>query len=193
MYSKRFVYYQPNEKDLKDHFGDCTIRALAKVLDVSWLEAFDLTIPLCRREQVESIFGCDIELRKKLLGELGFEYVGVSNKRGTKRPTVDTFAKEHPQGRYICNVVHHVVAVVDGKFYDTWDSGDCSLYGYFEYLYEVYSGKYHIGEIVDHRGHECRITRTWCVDGKNGLSIIPTGGYGFEVDLYEEQLQSAGV
>ena len=64
--------------------------------------------------------------------ELGFEYHGISNKRGTKRPTVDSFAKNHPKGTYILNVANHEVAVVDGKYYDTWDSGYKSLYGYYE-------------------------------------------------------------
>ena len=40
--------------------------------------------------------------------------------------------KDHPTGRYIVTVAHHVVAVVDGKYYDTWDSGEKSLYGYYE-------------------------------------------------------------
>ena len=67
-----------------------------------------------------------------MLDKLGFDYHGISNKRGSKRPTVDSFAKDHPTGTYICGVAHHEVAVVDGKYYDTWDSGDCSMYGYFE-------------------------------------------------------------
>ena len=29
---KRYVYYQPNKKDLKDKVGDCQIRALSKWL-----------------------------------------------------------------------------------------------------------------------------------------------------------------
>lgn len=51
-----------------------------------------------------------------------------------------------------------------------------------------YSGKRHVGDIVMHHGHECRVTGVWSDDGKDGLSIVPTGGYGFEVDIYEEQL-----
>lgn len=66
------------------------------------------------------------------MDKLGFTYHGVSNKKGTKRPTVERFALDHPQGTYICKVAHHVVAVVDGKYYDTWDCGKYSLYGYFE-------------------------------------------------------------
>ena len=57
---------------------------------------------------------------------------GKANKKGSKRPTVDSFAKDHPNGSYILSVANHVVAVVDGKYYDTWDSGYKSLYGYYE-------------------------------------------------------------
>ena len=128
----RYVYYQPNTKDIKDQFGDCQVRALSKALNISWLEAFDLTIPICREVQTYTIFGGSCNVGKKNLAKLGFEYHGVSNKRGTKRPTVDSFAKDHPVGSYILKVAHHVVACVDGKYYDTWDSGACSMYGYYE-------------------------------------------------------------
>jgi hypothetical protein len=57
---------------------------------------------------------------------------------------------------------------------------------------EEYTGEHYVGEIVSHKGgdmtHECIVTAVWCVDGKNGLTIKPTGNYGFELDIYEEQL-----
>lgn len=132
MSKRRYVYYQPNEKDLTDKFGDCQIRALSKALNCSWLEAFDKAISVCRDEWVSLIFDAPIPIRSRMLAKLGFEYHGISNKKGSKRPTVDSFAKDHPTGSYICGVAHHEVAVVDGKYYDTWDSGDCCMYGYFE-------------------------------------------------------------
>lgn len=131
-YSKRFVYYQPNKKDLKDEYGDCTIRALSKVLDCSWLEAFDMTIPYCREYQCSNIFNLPIQIEKIIFESLGFEYHGISNKKGSTRPTVDEFAKSHLDGSYILNVANHEVACVNGKYYDTWDCGYKSLYGYFE-------------------------------------------------------------
>ncbi len=130
--SKRFVYYQPNNKDLKDQFGDCQVRALSKALNISWVEAFDLTIPICREMQTYTIFGGTCEIGKESLRRIGFTYSGISNKKGSKRPTVDSFAKDHPTGTYIAKVAHHVVAIVDGKYYDTWDSGQKSMYGYYE-------------------------------------------------------------
>ena len=130
--SKRFVYYQPNSKDLKDQFGDCQVRALSKALNISWVEAFDLIIPICREMQTYTIFGGTCEIGKESLRKIGFTYSGISNKKGSKRPTVDSFAKDHPTGTYIAKVAHHVVAIVDGKYYDTWDSGQKSMYGYYE-------------------------------------------------------------
>lgn len=132
MSKRRYIYYQPNKKDLKDEFGDCQIRALAKALDTTWIDAFDKAIEVCRPEQVSLIFDAPVKIRSKMLDKLGFDYHGVSNKKGKRRPTVDDFAKDHPTGTYIAAVAHHEVAIVDGKYYDTWDSGDCSMYGYFE-------------------------------------------------------------
>lgn len=128
---KRFQYYQPNEKDLKDEFGDCQIRALSKALNCTWLEAFDALIPLMREEQCNGI-GVTVKVSSRILSHFGFTYHGITVKKGSKRPTVDSFAKEHPSGTFILRVANHVVSVVDGKYYDTWDSGHCSLYGYYE-------------------------------------------------------------
>ena len=127
-----YQYYQPNDKDLKDNFGDCQVRALSKALGITWLEAFDLTIPICREMQSYTIFGGDLKKTQAAMLGLGFEYTGISNKKGSKRPTVASFAKDHKQGTYILSVAHHVVACVDGTYYDTWDSGWKSLYGYYE-------------------------------------------------------------
>ena len=42
------------------------------------------------------------------------------------------FTPDYSEGTYFLSVANHVVASVDGNFYDTWDSGDCCLYGYWE-------------------------------------------------------------
>ena len=128
----RYVYYQPNDKDKNNQFGDCTIRALSKALGVTWIEAFDRTIPICRKYQTANVFDVSAHVRKIFLGELGFIYHGLLIKKGQKRQTVDAFAKSHPKGSYILNIAGHVVACVDGKYYDTWDCGYRPIYGYFE-------------------------------------------------------------
>lgn len=130
--SRRYVYYQPNKKDLKDRYGDCTIRALSKALNCTWLEAFDKMIPLCREYQVSNVFDAPSIIAREIIEKLGFNYIGISNKKGSKRPTVDSFSKDHPEGVFILNVANHEVACVNGKYYDTWDCGYKSLYGYYE-------------------------------------------------------------
>jgi len=129
-----YKYYQPNNKDLKDKTGDCQVRALSKALNLSWLEAFDLTIPICRRMQTYTIFDGDLDKTIEAMAELGFVYQGISNKKGTKRPTVKSFAAKHKTGTYILKIAHHVVACVDGTYYDTWDCGNRSMYGYYELM-----------------------------------------------------------
>lgn len=127
--SAKWKYYQPNKKDLKDKYGDCVIRALTKALNMEWLEVFDDMQPISRELQVP--FNCK-PCYEKYLEDKGFVYHGISNAKGTKRPTVQSFAKDNKEGIYILRVAHHIVTVEDGYFYDTWDSGSKSLYGYWK-------------------------------------------------------------
>lgn len=127
--SKRFKYFQPNKKDLKDKYGDCVIRALVAVTGETWEKVFDLLYPIARELQCmpnnKPCYG-------KFLKEKGFEYKGISNKKGSKRPTVDDFTKDHKDGKYVLLVANHLVASINGKYFDTWDSGNKSLYGYWK-------------------------------------------------------------
>ena len=126
--STRWKYYQPNKKDLKDEYGDCVIRALCKVTGKEWLEVFDELTPYVREVQANPNAP---QVYSKYLEDNGFKWVGIKAKKGSKRPTVQSFAKDHKEGTYILSVAHHIVTVEDGYFYDTWDSGECSLYGYY--------------------------------------------------------------
>ena len=38
--------------------------------------------------------------------------------------TVKRFCQDFPEGRYLLALNGHVVAVINGNYYDTWDSGD---------------------------------------------------------------------
>ena len=126
---KRYKYYQPNKKDIKDRQGDCVVRALTKVMNKTWLEVFNELIPYAIEIQCMPNSKTCYE---SYLKDNGFEYHGISNKKGSKRPTVESFTKEHKAGTFFLNVANHVVSVVDGIYYDTWDSGQCCLYGYYE-------------------------------------------------------------
>lgn len=55
----------------------------------------------------------------------------------TLQPTVEKFCEEHPTGTYLIlcgkkRLTEHMVCVIDGDYYDTWDSGDNLVFCYFE-------------------------------------------------------------
>ena len=126
--STKFKYYQPNKKDLKDEYGDCVIRALTKVMGKEWLQVFDELIPYVREVQANPNAP---QVYAKYLEDNGFKWVGISVGKGKKRPTVQSFTKDHPEGTYILRVAHYIVSVSEGFFWDTWDSGHKSVYGYY--------------------------------------------------------------
>ena len=56
---------------------------------------------------------------------------------------------------------------------------------------------HYVGEVVHYKtssgmNHECVITALWDDPdtGKSGVTIKPTGDYGFEIDVYEDQLEN---
>ena len=124
-----YQYYQPNKLDLKDNYGDCAIRVLCKTENTSWLETYDLMYKLSR--EIQCPMNCKYGF-EHIVKSLGYNYTGISNKKGSKRPTVLNFAKNHKDGTYICVVANHYVAIENGIYYDTWDSGNCCLYGYWK-------------------------------------------------------------
>lgn len=126
---KRYKYYQPNEKDLKDQQGDCAIRALTKFLGCTWLEAFDKLAVYAR--QTQTLIN-SLDNIKLFMAQAGYEYTSIYK----ERKTVLDFAKAHKTGTFILYVrvgySTHLVAVMDGVYYDTWDCGDRLIYGYWK-------------------------------------------------------------
>lgn len=127
MDSKNYVYYQPNDKDRGDDYGDCVVRSLSKVLNKTWMETFKMLVDICMEKQC---LPDEKAAYEELLESKGFTYQGISNRRGSKRPLVSVFAKKEHRP-CILVVAHHIVASQDGNFYDTWDCGHKSMYGYW--------------------------------------------------------------
>lgn len=124
VWHENFEYFQPN-----DHVcGDCSIRAVSKALNCTWEESLT---KLYNSAMVIKEAPGSRENINAVLKEHGFKWVATNPKRGEKRPTVSNFAKDNDEGTYVFNVSSHVVTAVNGKYYDIWDSGDKSLYGYW--------------------------------------------------------------
>lgn len=50
--------------------------------------------------------------------------------------------------------------------------------------------KFYEGQLINYNCHQCKVTETWCdEDGNEGITIKPTGNYGFPIDLYCEGLK----
>lgn len=132
MANKYYQYYQPNDKDLKDCQGDCSIRAMTKYFNITWLEAFDQLVVYARKTQ-SMINGLDNI--KLLMEDKQIPYTSIYKPKDKKKITVIDFAKLHKNGNYLLYVRvgygTHLVTVSDGKYYDTWDCGDRIVYGYW--------------------------------------------------------------
>ena len=74
---KYYYYYQPNKKDLKDNYGDCSVRCICKALDLSWKDAYKKLIPYILEYQCP-FMGMTLDIYKEVFKDLGFEYHGIS-------------------------------------------------------------------------------------------------------------------
>ena len=124
VYHDNFEYYQPNDHKC----GDCGIRAVSKALDVSWNVSLDILCSTAVKIK-EPPTSCDNIT--ETLKNYGFEWHAIKPRKGEKRATVAEFAEQNKDKTIICRVSGHVVCAKDGKYYDIWDSGDKSLYGYW--------------------------------------------------------------
>ena len=127
--NKYWAYFNPNPRN---HIkaSDCTIRAVCAVTGLSWYEVFDKMVALARENC--AIPNCN-SIRTDRMKLFNLKKITLPKvKRGGKRPTVETWCEQHPEGKYILGVTRHEVAVVNGKFYDTWCSGGYSVYSAWE-------------------------------------------------------------
>ncbi|PER55688.1 hypothetical protein CN495_08005 [Bacillus thuringiensis] len=127
MSGTRNRYYNPNP--LKKETGDCVVRALCKATGKDWdtvyRELYEIGMEL-------KIMPNSKEAWKTYLRRHRFIEHKVSNKKGTKRPKVQEFARSHRTGTFVLSVANHVVTCEDGYYYDLDDFGRSSLYSYWE-------------------------------------------------------------
>lgn len=117
--------YQPNP--MKINTGDCVIRAISAATGWNWYETYD---ELCERGREAADLPNADRVWWSLLYDLGFQKRDVP----TACPnciTVRKFAKENPHGIYIVGPKEHAVAIIDGNWYDSWNSGDNVVTYYF--------------------------------------------------------------
>lgn len=110
--------YNPNPKGAR--VGDCVIRAVSKALGKDWKDTY---LELC----LEGLRFCDLPSANHVWGaylkENGFERFVLPN-TCPECYTVRDFCNDFKEGTYILALNGHVICVVDGDYYDSWDSGD---------------------------------------------------------------------
>ena len=113
-----YTYYNPNPANKT--VGDCVIRGLSIVLGKRWEEVYDELTDFGRRMY-------DMPSSNSVWSEY------LYSKGFTRRIipdscpacyTVRQFCTDHRNGAYLLATGSHVIAVIDGNYYDTWDSGD---------------------------------------------------------------------
>lgn len=117
-----FRFFNPNPRHRRS-VGDCSVRAIAKALDISWESAYidQITIGYDIGDMPSSNVVIAILLRKN-----GFRKATIPNDCQDCY-TISEFARNNPIGRFIVGTGTHVVAIVSGNYFDTWDSGDENL------------------------------------------------------------------
>ena len=114
-----FRYYNPNP--FGKLVGDCVVRATAKVLNMDWDTAYAaISLQGFKLKNMPSANA----VWATCLDEHGFRPEMVMCQYMNPPCTVRSFADSHPTGRFLLFVGGHVVTVINGDYYDTWDSGD---------------------------------------------------------------------
>ena len=113
----RWNVYNPNPR--KKRVGDCTIRAICKAMGQEWETIYAALT-------AQGFMDCDMPSSNNVWGRYlkrnGFKRYFVDDKEKDIY-TVKDFCEDHPAGTYILALDGHVVCVVDGDYYDSWDSG----------------------------------------------------------------------
>lgn len=105
----------------KGHYvGDCVVRAIATATNEKWEKTYvELAIQGFMMYDMPSsnhVWGA-------YLADKGFERHIIPN-TCPDCYSVKEFCEDHGEGTFIVATGSHVIAVKDGDYYDTWDSGD---------------------------------------------------------------------
>ena len=113
-----YIRYNPNPNGKET--GDCVIRAISIAEGITWDQAFQkVTEKAFREKDMPSIN----PVWTDYLIERGYTIHGIPN-TCPRCYTVYDFAYDHPEGTYVLGTGSHAIAVIDGNYIDTWDSGD---------------------------------------------------------------------
>ena len=122
-----YVFYNPNP--IGRLTNDCTVRAIAKALDIDWDSA---SVLLCNSAIKMGDIESSNQVFAAVLRQHGF-YRAVIDNDCPDCYTAADFAAEHLNGIYILGFGDHVCTLVNGTIFDTWDcSSECPIYFWYK-------------------------------------------------------------
>ena len=113
-------HYNPNPVRTDGGTGDCSVRAIAKALGISWEEAYaKLSV---NGFLMGDVISSDL-VWSSVLREAGYKREVIPN-TCPECYTVADFCEDHPAGTgtYVVKSNNHVATVQDGILYDSWNS-----------------------------------------------------------------------
>lgn len=113
-----FKYYNPNP--YHNDKGDCVIRAISKVMNQTWDQVY---LELCIQGFLIKDWGDSNKVWDSYLRGCGFIREVIPD-TCPQCYTVRDFCYDNPYGTFILATGSHVVAVIDGNYFDSWNSGD---------------------------------------------------------------------
>lgn len=121
-----FIMANPNP--VKRYTGDCVIRAISIAEDKLWDDVFvDLMLKSFEMKDIPS----SNAVWSAYLHDLGYGRYVIPD-TCPDCYTVEDFTFDHPDGIYILATGTHVVTVIDGNAYDTWNSLEETPIYYFK-------------------------------------------------------------
>lgn len=113
-----FIQYNSNPFDIND--DDCAIRAISIITEKSWETVYmDLVVLGITKGRMPT----NKSVCNSYLKSLGFVREVIPN-TCPDCYTVNDFCNDNRIGKYILVTDSHMVAVINGDLYDTWDSSN---------------------------------------------------------------------
>lgn len=114
------MYIPLNVNPAQEDTTDCTIRAISVALDEPWDKIY---VDICAEGFLQKKMPDRNAVWGAYLYKRGFDRIQLPN-TCPDCYTVRDFCRDNPVGTYILAIDGHVVAAIDGNYFDTQDSGD---------------------------------------------------------------------